>query len=394
MGSHVTGSDYAVRPRIVIPLTLTTTMPASVADLIYILDVFFPSNMSMLHALTVLLSLAALYPILRLHQHQLLEPRQPRMTAWKTSVLAYVQDLFNPAYINTELTDSEDGEDDSPYDQFARYIHQDIDVIMELMGVDVLSSEHEDFSHKVKPHRILCTKRLECSFCPPTPNRPHHYLRRRVEPKSVRIFRHNFQWETAFLVIAHCITCRADFYPDRYTYMDNTSQQRMQKLEYDTDYLRISKSGIWSDRQVARIQESAVLEFRAGWSNFANWVNRSLGNTKPHWTARQSQRLFVEHFSRRLLLAHGHTQAFTTTANRTSHDLASSVRDRIGKDGGVIIDSLHHGCIDCTHRKRYRVDLVAEGAVLLDNAQQTVEEVHADEVSPCIEVLIYLLTLD
>ena len=29
--------------------------------------------------------------------------------------------------------------------------------------------------------------------------------------------------------------------------------------------------------------------------------------------------------------------------------------------------SMVHGCMDCTHRKRYRADLIDEGAILGDN---------------------------
>ena len=43
---------------------------------------------------------------------------------------------------------------------------------------------------------------------------------------------------------------------------------------------------------------------------------------------------------------------------------------------------MHHGCIDCTHIKRYKEDLIAEGALLNDQEDEVagVATIHADQV--------------
>lgn len=142
---------------------------------------------------------------------------------------------------------------------------------------------------------------------------------------------------------------------------------RIERLECNTDFLRVSKHGIWVHRKVAVAQEKAVARFHSGWSNFADWINETTKDSQK-LTYRQSKRLFVEHFGRRLLLVHGKQDTFTTSANASTDILTSDLRDVLGCDGGSIVSSMHHGCQDCTHKKRYKADLIAEGAVFGENA--------------------------
>ncbi|KAJ6450131.1 hypothetical protein C8R47DRAFT_1204725 [Mycena vitilis] len=155
--------------------------------------------------------------------------------------------------------------------------------------------------------------------------------------------------------------CRADYFPDRVTYRD-AQNGRLQRLELSTNYLRVSKHGIWVHREIALSQEHSLNRFHAGWSNFAEWVNDST-RSKRKLTYRQSQRLFVEHFSRRLLLFHARGN-FTCEAHPSTRLLAAAVRATLGANGGVLDAAMKHGCTDCTHLKRYRSDLIAEGAIL------------------------------
>ena len=98
--------------------------------------------------------------------------------------------------------------------------------------------------------------------------------------ESVRVLDANFAWVTADLFVAHCSVCRSDYYLDRITYRGEDNE-RLQKLEYNATYLRISKHGIWAHRQIAVVQEKALLRFHAGWSNFADWINDTIkGATK------------------------------------------------------------------------------------------------------------------
>jgi hypothetical protein len=128
-----------------------------------------------------------------------------------------------------------------------------------------------------------------------------------------------FHWIEAELLIAHCASCRADYFPDHITYRDLQNARR-ERLELSPDYLRVSKHGVWVDKQIALLQENSLDRFHAGWSNFADWVNDSVPSAegdpvpstredsvpsnKKKFIYRQSQRLFIKHFSRRLLVFH------------------------------------------------------------------------------------------
>jgi hypothetical protein len=140
----------------------------------------------------------------------------------------------------------------------------------------------------------------------------------------------------------------------------------------------VSKHGVWVDKQIALLQENSLHRFHAGWSNFADWVNDSVPfaeddsvpstgedsvpSNKRKFTYRQSQRLFIEHFSRRLLLFH-QKRNFSCEAHPSTRLLAEAVRAAIGVNGGILDAAMTHGCVGCTHLKRYRSDLIAEGAI-------------------------------
>ncbi|KAK7002137.1 hypothetical protein R3P38DRAFT_3326656 [Favolaschia claudopus] len=106
--------------------------------------------------------------------------------------------------------------------------------------------------------------------------------------------------------------------------------------------------------------ESSVHRMHAGWSNLADLVNDFTGNQRK-LTYRQSQQLFVEHFSRPLLLFHSR-ENFSCDAHPSTRSLAEAVRAEIGVNGGILESAMTHGCTNCTHLKRYRSDLAAAGA--------------------------------
>ncbi|KAF8212682.1 hypothetical protein K438DRAFT_1565793, partial [Mycena galopus ATCC 62051] len=212
------------------------------------------------------------------------------------------------------------------------------------------------------PRIILCTSRISCIFCPIGDSNIIPTLRRRVKSQTVWILDESFTWVKGDLLIAHCAICCADYYPDCVTYR-NPDNARRQQLELSAEYLRVSKHRIWVHRRVPIAQENSLHRFHAGWSNFTEWVNDSVSHTKRKFTYRQSQRLFIKHFSRRLLLFHNHTN-FSCEAHPKTALLAETVRATIGMNGGVLAAAMTHGCMGCTHLKRYRADLIAEGAVL------------------------------
>ncbi|KAJ7447700.1 hypothetical protein FB451DRAFT_1147886 [Mycena latifolia] len=242
-------------------------------------------------------------------------------------------------------------------------------------------SPHSPFS---APRIVLCTSRLCCVFCPVADINIVPTLRRRVDSRTVWVLDETFRWSKADLVIAHCASCRADYYPDRITYKD-PSGTRLQRLEMTSDFLRVSKHGIWVHRKIALCQENSLHRFHAGWSNFADWINDCMPDSGRKFTYRQSQRLFMEHFSRRLLLFHKQDN-FSCEAHPSTRLLAEAVRAVIGVNGGVLDSGINHGCIGCTHLKRYRSDLIAEGAHLgndQDVAGLENEGMHADNVRYC-----------
>lgn len=327
-------------------------MPPNVYNLGTVLGLFIPGTLPLQQGFDILATLAGVTPIFRLHRNQHRERRQPAKTAWMTSIASLItshwqdpiEDLFHE---NPELHHQA---------QVSEDITDNLEHIYDLLGID-LEDQHTTNLFPKSP-LILVTPRLICPQCPAD---DLYTLRRRVGLQTVRVLDSSFQWQKGILLIGHCPNCRSDFYPDRYTYM--VGNTRYQRLEYDTTYLRISKSGIWAHRSVAYAQENAINRFHSAWSNFASWINDGL-TSKPNITNRQSQRLFLEHFARRLLIAHEKSEEFLCIANLNSSDFAESLREVIGVDGGRLPGSIHHGCIECTHKKRYQTDLIEEGANL------------------------------
>lgn len=139
------------------------------------------------------------------------------------------------------------------------------------------------------------------------------------------------------------------------------------------------------------MQEKATARFHSGWSNFAEWMNDTT-HDRHFLTYRQSKRLFIKYMGRRLLVAHHKSETFTCPPNTTTDLLCEYIRDAIGKDGGTIASSMSHGCLDCTHTKRYREDLVDEG-LIFDNNPAAIDEGQADEINVLNDFIVRLLHL-
>ena len=340
-------------------------MSGTVRELLTLLDNFLPMHLPIYQAISIVSTIAALHPLLRLHRQQRTEPRQPKHTAWLKRAAHLLRDAFHgpedhPLHI--PLGDDEKME----RAEHARMIALDLDVLYEFLGLDDLKRPLQDLL--VSPTRILITSHRTCILC--HPDTRLRSLRLHYNPQPVQVLGGDLQWTRGVVFVAHCRSCGADYYPDRITYK-SAPAERLQQLEYGAAFLRISKHGLWCERRIALMQKAAVRDFRAGWSNFANWLNRTVPEG-PRITHRQSQRLFMEHFARRLLVAHGHSETFTCPPNLKMASFSRAVRDIIGKDGGTIISSLHHGCTECTHLKRYRSDLIEEGALLEEGQDQVV----------------------
>ncbi|KAL0959385.1 hypothetical protein HGRIS_014636 [Hohenbuehelia grisea] len=322
-------------------------MAVTVRDLIIVLETFFPGHLSLHQALYVLVLMGSLFPLLRLHQTQRRQPRQPRETAWMKTI---TQTLRDALYTEDPLLTFDEAS------TISTKLAHDFEAILEFIGLGAPIPHHPP-SLVPRAKIILCSTYTTCIRCPPGLH--PQSLCRREKLQEVRVLDADFTWQDAYLFVAHCPACKTDYLPDKIMFKPVGDQPKMQTLIFDPPFLRVSKHGIWVHRKIAMSQERALVHFHAGWANFTAWMNETIkGDTSL--TNRQTQRLFLEHFARRLLLAH-HVLNFRCAANPNSADFAAYVRDAIGKDGGVIASSMEHACINCLHRKRYRVDLVSEG---------------------------------
>lgn len=329
---------------------------SSISDLITVLDMVFPRSLPLSRGLCTVATLASIIPLFLLHKNQHRQPRQLVQTAWMKSITNLFYDALGAGEdpeVNIIL--QPDGE--GPEMTIAQNLSNNLEGLFEFLGLETPEGPEGPHPRNIfpLPRLVLITSQLNCLICPPG---EIHALRRHEKPQRVRVLEPNFKWTDGDFFVAHCPGCRSDYYPDKYTF--KVDGHRQQKLEYETEYLRVSKSGVWMHRRVAIAQEKAMNRFHAGWSNFGSWLNDIL-HPDHAVTNRQSQRLFLEHFARRLLLAHGKENIFICEAHPASSTFAERVRDVIGCDGGVVPGALHHGCIECTHKKRYRSDLEQEG---------------------------------
>ncbi|KAF9061036.1 hypothetical protein BDP27DRAFT_1385439 [Rhodocollybia butyracea] len=254
-------------------------------------------------------------------------------------------------------------------------ILQDIHGLFEFLGVQADFDDSSAIFPKPKP--ILVTKHLCCILCS-DPNTGIHTLRRREDIRPVKLLDKDFTWTHASLIVARCVTCRADYYPDRIVCQNDL--EVVQSLEYDATYLRVSKHGIWVHRTIAIAQERAIVRFRAGWSNFADYINETVGQNSlsQKFTNRQSTHMLLEHLH----------SSFTSPADPSSVEFAEHLRNVIGKDGGILASSMEHTCPECTHKKRYLSDLILEGLELADLPEQIAEapETNLDNTSQNLEI--------
>ncbi|KAJ7585586.1 hypothetical protein C8J56DRAFT_1052899 [Mycena floridula] len=319
---------------------------SSLSHLVLVLDNFFPRELTIPRALSMIATFASIYPLLRLHQNQHRERYQRQNTGWFTAIREHIKRSWTQDQAREEIWMDEENNGPS---KLTDDVCRDLPYLLDLLGLP--EDDHEvscllssSFFPKQRP--ILCTTRVDCEFC--VEGDGFHTLRRREKPQVVRLLSEDLCWVEADLFVAHCVTCKADYLPDKITYFDG-SDVRVQNLNLKHHTF------------------NALLRFYSGWSNFASWMNDAL-LLNPKITNRQSQRLFLEYFGRRLVIAHGLMDTFRCPANPNSADLSEYIRDAIGRDGGILASSMDHGCLQCTRWKRFREDLVAEGVELGQNS--------------------------
>ncbi|KAI0083552.1 hypothetical protein BDY19DRAFT_998461 [Irpex rosettiformis] len=330
---------------------------ATVRDLIIILETYFSPAFSAHQAIYVLATIYSFYVLLRLHWNQVREPRQPRFTAWRKITLPLLRDAY-------EGPDPQQGNPDAHAELLGIQnqvlpLYHDLEEIIVFLGLNIDDVQAKN-PFLQQPKLILVTTRLNCRFCEANSQRRSLRLDRdKLHP--VHVLQSSLEVVEAILIIAECSQCGATYYPDKIIHRPTAhAPRRVQILESHPAYLCISKSGIWVERSIALMQEKAMHRFTAGWSNFANFVTDL---SKKKMTKHQAKKLFIEHFSRRLLVAHGKVELFSCRPHPSVKDLTEAVVNIIGRNGGVLPSSLTHGCKDCTHRKRFREDLLREGFI-------------------------------
>ncbi|KZP22866.1 hypothetical protein FIBSPDRAFT_889988 [Athelia psychrophila] len=278
----------------------------TVQDLIIVLQTLFPADLDLKRTLFALAAITTVYPLLLLHRNQLAgQHRQGAETGWMTAIWAVIYSAFHP-----ELADPDLWNDEGPGADAAQQIYEYIGDICNLFGAGPLFTD---------PKYLLITRHTICIFC--SQEDPSNILHKKGKGWVIKLIGTDFKICSAQLVVGACRKCGARYYPDHITYQ--LGGVHLQKLEWDPEYLRISKHGVWAIRQLAVSQEKAIYHLHASFFNFTHWLNSTNGT--PTLTIRQSQKLFMEHFSHRLISAHNMEDTFFCPADPSTNTLAQSV---------------------------------------------------------------------
>lgn len=281
---------------------------SSTSDIIQILQTHFPGTLTFRRSLFILATVAAASPLLYRHFQQRNLPRQPSQTAWLTSAQNIVSSSFDEEAEEEELEDIAG----LTSEEKQRILHN-LSGIITFMDGEQSQETHASAQFVVAPPPILLTPHTTCRICTlPTGGHPQLF-RGRCDP--VTIIGPDFKKTTGYLVVATCNKCESHYYPNLISVKPQTrGQDRTQKLEFEPEWLCISKQGLWVHRKVALLQENATLELRGSWQRFRLFFNKTFGDGTNMLTERQTHRLFAEHFTRVLLNEHGTLEEFECPA--------------------------------------------------------------------------------
>ncbi|THV06842.1 hypothetical protein K435DRAFT_848911 [Dendrothele bispora CBS 962.96] len=112
--------------------------------------------------------------------------------------------------------------------KYSEQVLGDIEAILEFTGANVQGhvAELGSFFPKLMP--VLCTRHLCCAFCVAGTNDQLYTLRRRDKLQTICLPDSDFQWAQAYLAVAHCTSCKAEFFPDKIVYKDAALGYRVQ----------------------------------------------------------------------------------------------------------------------------------------------------------------------
>jgi hypothetical protein len=343
---------------------------ATLHQFMMLLQAYFPEQMLFMHTLTILSVLASQWAFLHLHHAQKLLSNRGNQSGWLTSVRDIVQSTirdWKQFYGGEEQpfnapTIAEENFLVSRVEDMAVYLDWDLD---DLVDVDL------EPALRFSTAPILCTTEVHCIFCS-EPNQPQKLSWSRTKYETVMLITANYTMVTAYLSIAHCSKCSADYYPNCIT-RHHESLPHQQFLIYDAKFLHISKPAkLWAAREFA-VSQQHLLSKHMSWTSFADWYNCS--HTPVHkLTAKQSHRLFVEHAVRSISTAYNLDEIFHCRANPTTEDLTCAALDWFCKDN-ILPGGHEHTCNKCTHEKHPRRPNPA-------NAQPNLGQFAVAEVDP------------
>lgn len=353
-------------------------MPApSVHDLILTLDIYLPRWLGLRRALYTLATASVVVPLLLRHRLQRRLPRQHLQTAWLSTAFSIISDSFLPETLPLSAHNWDDQEP-HPSVRAQNRILSDLENIAENLGWNNDEGRGLLDLGSTKPPPILLTKRTHCRFC------PGDVFLFRESDAMVTVIDADYQRKMGYLVVAHCTSCSAKYFPDIITKAGALGGRRIQKLEEDPEWIRISKRGVWAHRNIALLQRHSLVEFRGTWQRFRLFFNKTHGHGEDILTERQTHRLFIEYFIRTLLSAQGRLDDFECPSFSNPSVVVKAALAILGEGGGVIPGAMEHHCADCLHEKRYREDL--DGAAL--GAEHQVADVDDDGENLVSPILI------
>ena len=196
---------------------------ADVRDLILLLDTYVLHSMPWHHVLFLLSVLLALHPLLRLNHNQVQRGRNRARTGWTSAALRVVARSLLLQF------------DNETAEILSQTLFDDLTEVARNLDLE---------TEKVIPSIpvLLCSPTLDCKFCRDTGGN-FFALQKNAEPAPVELLDDDLQWKTAYLIVAHCRHCGANYYPDRYTFTKDDQENRVQQLVYDAAYLRVSHEG-------------------------------------------------------------------------------------------------------------------------------------------------------
>ncbi|KAG8929625.1 hypothetical protein FRC01_004014 [Tulasnella sp. 417] len=319
---------------------------SSTSDIILMLQSHFSGTINFRHSLTILATAAAVSPLLYRHFQQRHLPQQPTLTAWLTTAKDVIAS-FDSGEEDTEGSGLTEEEKD--------HIIAQLPEIAEFLDWGQQTDATPLTQFMVMPPPILLTQHETCQRCIVATGRPPRLFRECCNP--ITVIGPDFKKRMGYLVVATCHRCHSHYYPNIISVKQAGSQDRVQKLEHDPEWLCISKNGLWAHRKVATLQEDAILEFRGSFQRFHLFFNKAFGDGAKLLTERQTHRLFAEHFVRVLLHAHGSLSQFECPAFASPAVLIQAALQILGQNGGVVPGAKDHECNNCMHEKRYATSL-------------------------------------